>query len=127
MRKKHIKHSYNYVKKKVAILIIVIFAVSVISVLLYSSGVFSQRLVYVKFTQSGLTVSANANQIYNTTLNATSYKVYELNIPKNSSTEYVASEIQYNIMSNSTLIYSFILSKRQLNLFQKGDSVYQKS
>ncbi len=123
MRKKHIKHSYNYVKKKVAILIIVIFAVSVISVLLYSSGVFSQRLVYVKFTQSGLTVSANANQIYNTTLNATSYKVYELNIPKNSSTEYVASEIQYNIMSNSTLIYSFILSKRQLNLFQKGDNI----
>ena len=127
MRKKHIKHRSNSVKKKVVILIIVIFAVSVISVLLYSSGVFSQRLVYVKFTQSGLTVSANANQIYNTTLNATSYKVYELNIPKNSSTEYVASEISYYVASNSTLIYSFVLSKRQLNLFQKGYNISANS
>ncbi|MEM3828994.1 MAG: thermopsin family protease [Conexivisphaerales archaeon] len=104
-------------KRKLAILTIVILIVIVISALLYSSRTFLSKVAPVKFVQSGPIILATPNHIYNVTLNKTSYKVYELSIPKNSSSSYVATTITYTVKSNSTVV-SLLLTESQLNLFR---------
>ncbi|MCW1292003.1 MAG: thermopsin family protease [Candidatus Rehaiarchaeum fermentans] len=104
-------------KRKVTILTIVILIIIVISALLYSSRTFLSKVAPVKFIQAGPIILAAPNHIYNVTLNKTSYKVYELSIPKNSSSSYVATKIIYTVKSNSTVV-SLLLTESQLNLFR---------
>ncbi|MCW1292787.1 MAG: thermopsin [Candidatus Parvarchaeota archaeon] len=104
-------------KRNVAILTIVILIVIVIGALLSSSRTFLSKVAPVKFVQSGPIILAAPNHIYNVTLNKTSYKVYELSIPKNSSSSYVATKIIYTVKSNSTVV-SLLLTESQLNLFR---------
>ena len=118
-RSKNKKHFLKIIQIVIAFLVIII-----VSIVLYNLGVFPQEAVTTLRIQNGPIIVAQPSHPYNAILNDSSYKIYEINIPKNSSSEYVASEISYNVSSNSTTIYSLLLSERQLNLFQKGDNIY---
>ena len=119
-KKRQVKKNYL---TTVSLIGIIIVAVVVVSVVLYNLGIFSSRVTIQQRIQNGPIVNAQSSQQYTTTLNSSSYKVYEINIPQNKTSNYVYSEISYNISSNSTIIYSLLLSENQLSLFQKGTRV----